>query len=130
MVDICHHSCEKLGNKGCRANRNSKYCLAQTLSVSISGTAAGQYWPRRQEWFSNANSPTGRAFWVRFFLGDASIARQTTDASLILRMKILDEKNKRLMKMYARNGVRNDMLKKALWSRRKIEPQDSFAYIP
>ena len=36
------------------------------------------------------------------------------DASLISRMKALDEENKRLKKMYAEKSMQNDLLKEAL----------------
>lgn len=36
------------------------------------------------------------------------------DASLISRMKALDEENKRLKKMYAEKSIQNDLLKEAL----------------
>jgi len=36
------------------------------------------------------------------------------DASLISRMKALDEENKRLKKMYAETSMQNDLLKEAL----------------
>ena len=36
------------------------------------------------------------------------------DASLMARMKELDEENKRLMKMYAEKSMQNDLLKEAL----------------
>ena len=36
------------------------------------------------------------------------------DASLISRMKSLDEENKRLKKMYAEKSMQNDLLKEAL----------------
>jgi len=36
------------------------------------------------------------------------------DASLISRMKVLEEENKRLKKMYAEKSMQNDLLKEAL----------------
>ncbi len=36
------------------------------------------------------------------------------DASLMSRMKALDEENKRLKKMYAEKSIQNDLLKEAL----------------
>jgi putative transposase len=36
------------------------------------------------------------------------------DASLMARMKALDEENKRLKKMYAEKSMQNDLLKEAL----------------
>jgi putative transposase len=38
------------------------------------------------------------------------------DASLIARMKELDEENKRLKRMYAEKSMQNDLLKEALGS--------------
>lgn len=39
------------------------------------------------------------------------------DASLISRMKALDEENKRLKKMYAEKSMQNDLLKERTWEK-------------
>ena len=47
-------------------------------------------------------------------LCDASITCRVIDASLISRLKALDDENKRLKKMYAESQMQNDVLKEAL----------------
>lgn len=47
-------------------------------------------------------------------LGDASIICRVIDASLISRMKALEEENKRFKKMCAEKSMQNDLLRKLL----------------
>ena len=47
-------------------------------------------------------------------LGDASIACRVIDASMISQMKVLEDENRRLKKMYAEMSMQAELLKEAL----------------